>query len=150
MVYLISMACVRGFKQYLTHTHLEASCFLKDDCLKINCTVGIVVSSMIYSNTIQIPKYDIRTHFGMLLENREGSDVTFLVGGEIFHAHKLVLATRSTVFETKFFNGIHKDDRDIVVNDIEPKVFKVLHSLKMSLFFPFSFCNYFLFHEYTC
>ena len=40
------------------------------------------------------------------LENEEGSDVTFSVGGERFHAHKLVLAARSTAFETEFFNGM--------------------------------------------
>nr|KYP56317.1 Speckle-type POZ protein-like A [Cajanus cajan] len=63
---------------------------------------------------------------GMLLENEEGSDVTFPVGGERFHVHKLVLAARSTAFETEFFNGMEEDDRDIVVSDMEPKVFKAL------------------------
>ncbi|XP_029129092.1 BTB/POZ and MATH domain-containing protein 4-like [Cajanus cajan] len=60
------------------------------------------------------------------IENEEGSDVTFSVGGERFHAHKLVLAARSTTFETEFFNGMEEDDRDIVVTDMEPKVFKAL------------------------
>ena len=135
--------CVRGYKRFFKRAQLEASTFLKDDCLKINCTVGVVVSSIDCSklNTIQVPESDIGAHFGMLLENEEGSDVTFSVGGERFHAHKLVLAARSTAFETEFFNGMEEDDHDIVVTDMEPKVFKVRHSLKMP-FFLF-FCSYF-------
>lgn len=120
--------CVRGYKRFFKRAQLEASTFLKDDCLKINCTVGVVVSSIDCSklNTIQVPDSDIGSHFGMLLENEEGSDVTFSVGGERFPAHKLVLAARSTAFETEFFNGMEEDDRDIAVTDMEPKVFKVV------------------------
>ena len=111
---------------------LESSVFLKDDCLKINCTVGVVVSAVDCSrlHSIHVPESDIGAHFGMLLENEEGSDVTFNVCGEKFHAHKLVLAARSPVFETEFFNGMDEDDHEIVVTDMEPKVFKVAFSKK--------------------
>ncbi|XP_057721165.1 BTB/POZ and MATH domain-containing protein 4-like [Arachis stenosperma] len=117
-----------GYKRFFKRAQLEASTFLKDDCLKINCTVGVVVSSIDCSklNTIQVPESDIGAHFGMLLENEEGSDVTFSVHGERFHAHKLVLAARSTAFETEFFNGMDENDQEIVVTDMEPKVFKAL------------------------
>ncbi|KAJ1409119.1 TRAF-like [Sesbania bispinosa] len=81
----------------------------------------------------KVPDSDIGSHFGMLLENEEGSDVTFSVGGERFHAHKLVLAARSTAFETEFFNGMEEDGSDIVVTDMEPKVFKVALFLKNAL-----------------
>ncbi|XP_058737776.1 BTB/POZ and MATH domain-containing protein 4 isoform X2 [Vicia villosa] len=117
-----------GYKRFFKRAQLEASSFLKDDCLKINCTVGVVVSSIDCSKltTIHVPESDIGSHFGMLLENEEGSDVTFSVGGERFHAHKLVMAARSTAFETEFFNRMEADDCDVVVTDMEPKVFKAL------------------------
>jgi len=123
---------IRGYKRFFKRAQLEASTFLKDDCLKINCTVGVVVSSIDCSklNTIHVPESDIGSHFGMLLENEEGSDVTFSVGGERFHAHKLVLAARSTAFETEFFNGMEEDEQEVVVTDMEPKVFKVRHLLQ--------------------
>ncbi|MCI12051.1 BTB/POZ and MATH domain-containing protein 4-like, partial [Trifolium medium] len=113
--------------RFFKRAQLEASSFLKDDCLKINCTVGVVVSSIDCSKltTIHVPESDIGSHFGMLLENEEGSDVTFSVGGERFHAHKLVMAARSPAFEAEFFNQMEEDDCDIVVTDMEPKVFKV-------------------------
>ncbi|CAJ2672016.1 unnamed protein product [Trifolium pratense] len=117
-----------GYKRFFKRAQLEASSFLKDDCLKINCTVGVVVSSIDCSKltTIHVPESDIGSHFGMLLENEEGSDVTFSVGGERFHAHKLVMAARSPAFEAEFFNQMEEDDCDIVVTDMEPKVFKAL------------------------
>lgn len=140
---------VRGYKRFYKRRQLEASTFLKDDCLKINCTVGVLVSSIDSNklNTIQVPESDTRAQFGILLENEEFFYVTFLVGGERFHANNLVLAARSTMFQTEFFNGMEKDDHgNIIVNDMESKVFKVTHSLNMPIF-SLSFCSYFLFHS---
>lgn len=106
---------------------LEVSDFLKDDCLKINCTVGVVVSDIDCPrlHSIQVPESDIGAHFGMLLENEEGSDVTFDVSGKKFHAHKLVLAARSPVFEAEFLDRMEEDNAEVVITDMEPEVFKV-------------------------
>lgn len=117
----------RGYKRFFRRTLLESSDYLKDDCLKINCTVGVVVSAIdcpqLYR--IRVPESDIGAHFGMLLENMEGSDVTFDVEGEKFHGHKLVVAARSPLFRSEFFDGLEEDKQEIVVTDLEPKVFKV-------------------------
>lgn len=117
----------RGYKRFFRRALLENSDFLKDDCLKITCTVGVVVSAVDCSrlHPIQVPDSDIGSDFGMLLENMEGSDATFNVAGEIFHAHKLVLAARSPVFCSEFFEELDSDGQDITVSDMEPKVFKV-------------------------
>lgn len=61
----------------------------------------------------------------MLLENMEASDVIFNVAGQMFHAHKLVLAARSPVFHTEFLHGQEGNEQEIVINDMEPEVFKV-------------------------
>lgn len=117
----------RGYKRFYRRAFLESSDFLKDDCLKINCTVGVVVSAIDCSrlHSIQVPASDIGEQFGMLLENSEGSDVVIDVAGEKFHAHKLVLAARSSVFRSEFFEGSMSDKKEIVIMDLEPKVFKV-------------------------
>ncbi|KAJ0020263.1 hypothetical protein Pint_31570 [Pistacia integerrima] len=120
-----------GYKRFFRRALLETSDYLKDDCLKINCTVGVVVSAIDCSrlHSIQVPESDIGEHFGMLLENMECSDVTFDVAGEKFHAHKLVLAARSPIFRSKFFEVLEEDKQEIVISDLEPKVFKVNSSL---------------------
>jgi hypothetical protein len=76
---------------------------------------------------------DIGQHFGKLLESEKRTDVTFEVDGEIFAAHKVVLAARSPVFMAQFF-GPMKDQNSqcIKVEDIMAPVFKVL-SLSLSL-----------------
>lgn len=106
---------------------LETSEFLKDDCLKINCTVGVVVSAIDCPrlHSIQVPESDIGANFAVFLENEEGSDISFDVSGDKFRAHKLILAARSPVFEAEFLNAMEEDDHEIVINDMEPKVFKV-------------------------
>ncbi len=79
---------------------------------------------------------DIGQHFGKLLESEKRTDVTFEVDGEIFAAHKVVLAARSPVFMAQFF-GPMKDQNSqcIKVEDIMAPVFKVL-SLSLSLDLP--------------
>ncbi|GLT48397.1 hypothetical protein SLA2020_220270 [Shorea laevis] len=117
-----------GYKRFFRRAMLESSDYLKDDCLQINCTVGVVVSAIDCPrfHTIQVPQSDIGSHFGKLLENMDGSDVTFNVAGEKFHAHKLVLAARSPVFRSKFFDETEEDKQEVVITDLEPKVFKAL------------------------
>ncbi|ESW33858.1 hypothetical protein PHAVU_001G104400, partial [Phaseolus vulgaris] len=122
--------CMWGYNQFYNRKDLENSAFLKDDTLKIKCTIGVVVTLSSDSpklKTIEVPESNIGAHFGVLLDSGAFSDVTFSVGGEKFHAHKLFLAARSKLFLTQLVNGGEKDeDGGIVVNDIEPKVFKAL------------------------
>ncbi|CAD5170288.1 unnamed protein product [Musa acuminata subsp. malaccensis] len=117
-----------GYKRFFRRAALETSDYLKDDCLKINCTVGVVVSVMDSPrlHSIQVPDSDIGMHFGALLDNQEGSDVIVHVSGEKFHAHKLVLAARSPVFRAQFFDDSDGQKSDIVVADMEPRVFEAM------------------------
>ncbi|KAL1803156.1 hypothetical protein ACET3Z_031803 [Daucus carota] len=117
-----------GYKRFFRRAMLESSDYLKDDCLKINCTVGVVVSAIDCSrlHSIQVPESDIGAHFGMLLDNMEGSDITFNVAGEKFPAHKLVLAARSPAFRSEFFDKMVEDEQEVSVMNMEPKVFKAM------------------------
>lgn len=116
-----------GYKRFFKRTALETSDYLKDDCLSIHCTVGVVKSytegPKIY--TIEVPPSNIGQQFGQLLESGMGTDVDFEVNGESFAAHKLVLAARSPVFRAQLF-GPMKDQntRCINVEDMEAPVFK--------------------------
>ncbi|BAU01410.1 hypothetical protein VIGAN_11063500 [Vigna angularis var. angularis] len=61
--------CVRGYNRFCNRKDLEASCFLKDDCLKIECNIGVVVTSCNDSsklNKIQVPESDMREQFSSL------------------------------------------------------------------------------------
>ncbi|KAD4584494.1 hypothetical protein E3N88_22095 [Mikania micrantha] len=116
-----------GYKRFFKRTSLEASSYLKDDCLQIHCCVGVVGSRMEGPKTysIHVPPSDLGQHFGQLLECGKGTDVSFEVKGETFLAHKLVLAARSPVFRARLFGPMRDQiSHNIKVEDIEPPVFK--------------------------
>ncbi|KAG6493015.1 BTB/POZ and MATH domain-containing protein 4-like [Zingiber officinale] len=117
-----------GYKRFFRRVALETSDYLKDDCLKINCTVGVVVSIVDAPRLhyIHVPDSDIGIHFGALLDNQQGSDVVFDVCGAKFHAHKLVLAARSPVFHAQFFDDPAGQSGDVVIAGMEPRVFEAM------------------------
>ncbi|GMJ01836.1 BTB-POZ AND MATH DOMAIN 2, BTB-POZ and MATH domain 2 [Hibiscus trionum] len=118
-----------GYKRFFKRTLLETSDYLKDDCLSIRCCVGVVKSHTegpkIY--TISVPPSDLGQHLGRLLESGKGADVKFEVDGEIFAAHKLVLAARSPVFRAQLFGPLKDQNTQCIrVEDMEAPVFKAL------------------------
>ncbi|KAJ6826716.1 BTB/POZ and MATH domain-containing protein 3-like isoform X1 [Iris pallida] len=118
-----------GYKRFYRRTSLETSDYLKDDCLIMNCTVGVVRSCVEtpWQFTISVPPPDMGNCLEGLLKSGIGSDIVFEVGNETFRAHKLILAARSPVFKAQFFGLIGNPDMDkIVVKDVEPPVFKVM------------------------
>ncbi|KAK6120121.1 hypothetical protein DH2020_046157 [Rehmannia glutinosa] len=117
----------RGYKRFFKRTALEASDYLKDDCLQVHCCVGVVKSHTegpkIYS--IPLPPSDMGQHFGKLLESGKGTDVTFEVDGETFSAHKVVLAARSPVFRAQLYGPMKDQNTQFIkVEDMEAPVFK--------------------------
>lgn len=118
-----------GYKRFFKRTALETSDYLKDDCLQVHCCVGVVRSRTEGPKTyaISLPPSNIGLHFGQLLESGKGTDVNFEVDGEIFAAHKLVLAARSPVFRAQLYGPMKDQNTEhIKVEDMEAPVFKAL------------------------
>ncbi|CAL4991317.1 unnamed protein product [Urochloa decumbens] len=123
----------KGHCRFIRKEELECSPYVRDDCLRIRCVV------VVFSNEIStedrdpavelnvVPPPDIGRHLGGLLLGGEGADVTFDVDGEMFDAHKCVLAARSPVFKAKLFGPMKERNADRVpVEDMEARVFKTL------------------------
>lgn len=118
-----------GYKRFFRRAALETSDYLKDDTLDIFCTVGVVVSHTKGPKqyTIPVPGSDLGQSFGALLESGDGADVSFEVDGEIFRAHKLVLATRSPVFKAQLYGPMRdRSTENIKIEDMEAPVFKAM------------------------
>ncbi|KAL8162676.1 hypothetical protein V2J09_014165 [Rumex salicifolius] len=118
-----------GYKRFFKRVALENSDYLKDDCLLIRGIVGVVKSQTegpkFYN--IPVPPSDMGQQIGKLLECNKGTDVSFEVDGDIFAAHKLVLAARSPVFRAQLFGPMkEKNMQCIKVEDMEAPVFKAL------------------------
>lgn len=132
-IYLIHF---RGYKRFFRRSLLETSDFLKNDCLVMNCTVGVVKNRVETPKNVQIhvPPSDMGRCFKELLSLGIGCDITFVVGDEKVSAHKWILAARSPVFKAQFFGPIGKPNlRRVVVEDVEPIVFKVMTICRLHL-----------------
>ncbi|KAF8689702.1 hypothetical protein HU200_041698 [Digitaria exilis] len=124
-VFNTHIASTRGFT--MTKTDLHAMGYLKDDCLDIECDVTVIKRDDVLD--VDAPPHDLPGDLGKLLEDYKlGVDVTFSVKEEDIHAHRIVLAMRSKVFKAELYGPLSSDKRNqsIVVEDMEPLVFKAL------------------------
>lgn len=128
----------RGYKRFFKRSALETSEFLRDDCLVLNCTVGVVRTRLERPKqfSITVPSSDMGQDLKDFLDSEAGCDIVFQVGDELFKAHKLILAARSPVFRAQFFGLVGDCSIDkVVVKDVEPFIFKVrLHDLLASTY----------------
>ncbi|KAI3968393.1 hypothetical protein MKW92_029309 [Papaver armeniacum] len=118
-----------GYPQYMKRSEFESSNYLKDDCLIIHCTVGVVKTRDEEGKhyVIPVPPSDMIQNLKGLLESGIGSDITFHVGDEFFRAHKSILAARSPVFRAQFFGLVGNPDIETVaIKQIEPLAFKAM------------------------
>ncbi|KAL6843279.1 hypothetical protein ACP4OV_026992 [Aristida adscensionis] len=126
-----SSLCSRGYKKFMKRSTLEASPYLRDDRLVIECDVTVIVGKPVSQSKavceIQVPPSTLAADLGKLLEEEKRADVAFKVQGEVFQAHKFVLAMRSPVFEAQLYGPMgDKRRRSITVDDMQPAVFKAL------------------------
>jgi speckle-type POZ protein len=87
-----------GFKYFIRSQELERSEFLNDDCFTVRVDVHIFKQAPAPPMAL-VPPSDMHRHLGGLLSSKVGADIEFLVGGETFVAHRLVLRARSPVFK---------------------------------------------------
>ncbi|CAL5007384.1 unnamed protein product [Urochloa decumbens] len=122
-----------GIEKFMSRSKLEVPQFLRDDCLVIECDVTVIKKPIVEDIAIasdfevQVPPSDMSETFGKFLDSKEIADVTFEVKGEVFHAHKAVLAIRSPVFMAELYGPMRDEGRtSINVEDMEPAVFRAL------------------------
>ncbi|KAG6395324.1 hypothetical protein SASPL_145967 [Salvia splendens] len=118
-----------GYKRFFRRAALETSDYLKDNCLSMHCTVGVVRTRVegpkMYS--VHVPPSDMGQSLKHLLDAELGCDVVFQVGKESFKAHKIVLAARSPVFKAQFFGLVgNPNSGKVELKDVEPSIFKAL------------------------
>lgn len=91
---------------------------------------------------IHVPRSDMGRCFKELLSCGIGCDITFEVRDEKVRAHKRILAARSPVFKAQFFGPIGKPDlHTVVVEDVEPVVFKVIATCRSHHFPAYFLCT---------
>ncbi|KAL6659240.1 hypothetical protein ACP70R_003280 [Stipagrostis hirtigluma subsp. patula] len=119
-----------GTNKFKRRSELESSAYLRDDCLVIECDVTVIRGSPVVEMTMasraEEPPTTLSQDLGSLLERKEGADVNFNVEEEIFAAHAMVLAMRSSVFKAEFYGPLSQQggQHQITIEDIQPDVFR--------------------------
>ena len=94
-----------------------------DGCFTIVCRITVLPGG----DALDVPQSDMGAHFGPLLDSGDGSDVSFLVGGETFRAHRAVLATRSPVFKAQLLGSMADAAMpSITLHDVAPATFAIM------------------------
>ncbi|KAK3143663.1 hypothetical protein QOZ80_4AG0303290 [Eleusine coracana subsp. coracana] len=81
---------------------------LNDDTLRIMCVLTVIKespSSKAVTPTIAVPPENLQQDLAYMLKDGRCKDVTFSVDGQLFDAHRCVLAARSPVFEVELFGS---------------------------------------------
>ncbi|KAE8770238.1 BTB/POZ and MATH domain-containing protein 2 [Hordeum vulgare] len=119
-----------GFRDFLKKSELED--YILDDALLIGCNLVVIKFNKARVQTemkfeVHVPLSNLLDHLGNLLETQEGADVSYKVRGEVFPAHKIILAMQSPVFKAQFYGPMkNKCGRSIAIEDMQPAVFKAL------------------------
>ncbi|KAI3843146.1 hypothetical protein MKX03_008537 [Papaver bracteatum] len=118
---------------YMKRSDFETSSYLKDDCLSIHCTVGVVQTHVETLQTrveegqqyvIPVPPSDLSQNLKGLLESGIHSDITFQVGDKSFKAHKSILAARCS---PQFFDLVgNLDTETVAIEKFDPFAFKAM------------------------
>jgi speckle-type POZ protein len=115
-----------GRERFVEKDAFERSANLRGDCVTIRCDIFVC------NDSAEAILPDIGQHFHSLLHSEVGADVRFEVRGEIFDAHRCVLAARSTVFMAELFGpmkeGTATTSSVIQIKDMEARVFGALLS----------------------
>nr|TKW20142.1 hypothetical protein SEVIR_4G066200v2 [Setaria viridis] len=120
-----------GTSRFKKKSVLEASPYMRDDSIVIECDVTVVTNKKprveLDFGEVPVPPSDLSDNLGKLLVGKKGADVTLKVGGEAFPAHRIVLAMRSPVFEAELYGPMEeKTSQHITVQDMQPDVFRAL------------------------
>jgi speckle-type POZ protein len=87
---------------------LQPLLLVNNDCFTIRCDLAVIQDprTEAVASTIVVPQPNLQQHFERMLKDGRGTDVTFSVAGELFRAHRCVLAARSPVFQAELFGPV--------------------------------------------
>ncbi|CAL5013626.1 unnamed protein product [Urochloa decumbens] len=110
-----------GWSRFIKRSDLLP--FVMNGMVTIMCMVKVLGDS----NMPVPPPSTLATHLGHLLDRTLGTDVSFIVGGEAFPAHRSLLAARSPVFCAELFGSMADATMpSITLQDIDPAAFRVM------------------------
>jgi speckle-type POZ protein len=116
----------RGWCMFVKGTILE-KVYVFEGHITFVCAILVIRDSPDHQKIPDSPPSDIGSDLGRLLDQGDGTDVSFIIDGEIFRVHRAVLAARSPVFRAELFGSMAEATMpSITLHDITPAIFKVM------------------------
>lgn len=113
----------RGFPNYIKRDFLLDK-MKTGNTLIITCKISINADN---NDEIVEPKRRLSVDLGALLESDKFGDVVFKLGNRTIRAHRVILASRSSVFAAMFKTEMKEQTTNAVtIQDIQPEVFDEL------------------------
>nr|CAB3481492.1 unnamed protein product [Digitaria exilis] len=112
----------QGQSHFVKRSSLDSRYVINNSTMVITCGVKVL-----RDEPISVPPSNILSHLGGLLDSADGSDVSFVVDGEEFAAHRAVLIARSPVFKAQLLGSMADAKMtSTTLQDIAPATFRVM------------------------
>ncbi|CAM0902627.1 unnamed protein product [Alopecurus aequalis] len=119
----------RGYPKFVEKSRLKSPSSDNDGSFIRRCVLTVIQDprTEVKRSLAMAPQPSLQDHLQHMLKEGKGADVTFSVCGQLFHAHRWLLAARSPVFEAELLGPMkEKATQSIKVEDMEPPIFEAL------------------------
>ncbi|CAO2184336.1 unnamed protein product [Urochloa humidicola] len=122
-VYSSEASKTGGWDSFMSRYQIEQSGYVTNGWVTFLCNVIVMGND----DTIVVPPSNIVSDLGQLLDCNVTSDVSFIVKGEKFQAHRAILAARSQVFQAELYGSMaDATSPSITLQEIEPVTFRAM------------------------
>lgn len=119
-----------GYSKFIEKSRLlKSSSDATSGYFIIRCVLTVIKQprTEVKRNLFVVPRPNLQDHLQQMWKDGQGADVTFSVSGQLFSAHRYLLAARSPVFKAELFGPMKEKATDsITIDDIEPPIFEAL------------------------
>ncbi|EMS57480.1 BTB/POZ and MATH domain-containing protein 2 [Triticum urartu] len=118
-----------GYFRFVAKAKLKSSSQANNGSLIIRCVLTLIKEprTKVKRNTVVVPQPNLQDQLCQMWKDGQGADVIFSVGGQLFEAHRCLLAARSLVFKAELFGPMKgKETQCIKIDDIAPEIFEAL------------------------
>ncbi|KQJ84704.1 hypothetical protein BRADI_5g22349v3 [Brachypodium distachyon] len=106
-----------GYPKFVEKSKMEDTAVLNSDSWIIRCVLTVIIKH----------RTEVKRNLVVMWKDEQGADVTFNVGGQLFTAHRCLLAARSPVFKAELFGPMKDKSTQLVkIDGIEPPIFEAL------------------------
>uniref|UniRef100_A0ACD5V2F9 Uncharacterized protein n=1 Tax=Avena sativa TaxID=4498 RepID=A0ACD5V2F9_AVESA len=118
-----------GYPDFIKKSKLKSSPNINNGYFTIRCVLTIIKEprTEVKRTLVEAPGPNLHDHLVQMLKDGEGADVTFNVCGQLFDAHRCLLAARSPVFKAELYGPMkEKTTQHIKIDGVAPPIFKEL------------------------